>query len=325
VSRAWYLLHPSLDMLEHRHAKLVALFTFLMLVIGGTVNVKGASLACTEPTMFCRGELFPEMKGGVLYEHGHRLWGMGLGILQMILTALLVIRRRDMRTLAWGSFAMVCAQGTLGALTVAFKLPWYVSTAHLLFGMMYFATLLYIVYLTRPAVGPLPEEQHRHHARRDALGETGVRWIRIALGVLLVQLALGALVRHFEATLACIGMPECTLDGRWWTPYIEQRLHMVHRGFGMVTGIVTVVAAVQVWRRAPSWPALRALMMMAPIVAVAQVTLGIFTVLTLRKDVVAVGHFAGAMLLWSAWIGAFILTGSGRRSLVGQVRGGMVP
>jgi heme A synthase len=307
-------------MLEHRHAKLVALFTFLMLVIGGTVNVKGASLACTEPTLLCRGELFPEMTGGVLYEHGHRLWGMGIGLLQMILTALLVIRRRDLRGLAWGTFAMVCAQGTLGAITVAFKLPWYVSTAHLLFGMAYFAALLWIVYLTRPVIGPLPEEQHRHRARLAALGN-GRRWVQLALGVLFVQLALGALVRHFEATLACIGMPACTLDGRWWSPFIEQRLHMVHRGFGIVTAIITVVAAVQVWRRAASWPALRALMVMAPLVAAAQVTLGIFTVLTLRQDVVAVGHFAGAMLLWSAWIGALIVTGSGRRSHPGRVDG----
>ncbi len=319
-------------MLEHRHAKLVALFTFLMLVIGGTVNIKGASLACTEPTLLCRGELFPAMKGGVLYEHGHRLWGMGIGVLQIILTTLLVMRRRDLRGLAWLTFAMVCAQGLLGALTVAFKLPWYVSTAHLLFGMTYFATLLWIVYLTRPAIGPLPEEQNRHRARVGTLG-SGRGWIARALGVLLVQLALGALVRHFEATLACIGMPECTAAGdSWWPALFEQRLHMVHRGFGVVTALVTVVAAVQVWRRSPSWPALRALMVAAPVVACAQVALGIFTVLTLRKDVVAVGHFAGAMLLWSAWIGAWIVSGSGRRSLVGAVaeparglRAGVVP
>lgn len=317
-------------MLEHRHAKLVALFTFLMLVIGGTVNVKGASLACTEPTMLCRGELFPEMKGGVLYEHGHRLWGMTLGFLQIGLTALLLLRRRDLRGLAWGTFAMVCVQGVLGALTVAFKLPWYVSTAHLLFGMSYFATLLWIVYLTRPAVGPLPEEQHRHHARVEALGPAR-RWIFIALGTLIVQLTLGALVRHFEATLSCLEMPECNL-GRYWPAVFEQQLHMVHRGFGIVTAVVSTVAAVMVWRQAGAWPALRALMLAAPLVALAQVTLGVYTVLTLRKDVVAVGHFAGAMLLWSTWIGAMIVTGSGRRSMVGAVserlpglRAGAVP
>jgi heme A synthase len=227
---------------------------------------------------------------------------------------------------------MVCAQGTLGALTVAFKLPWYVSTAHLLFGMAYFATLLWIVYLTRPAVGPLPEEQNRHHDRVEALG-SGRRWIGLALVVLIVQLALGALVRHFEATLSCIGMPACDVaGGTWWPAAFEQQLHMVHRGFGVLTALVTMIAAAQVWRRASGWPALRALMVTAPLVAVAQVALGIFTVLTLRRDVVAVGHFAGAMLLWSSWIGAWIVTGSGRRSMVGAVverlggmRAGAVP
>lgn len=303
-------------MLEHRHAKLVAVFTFLMLVIGGTVNVKGASLACTEPTMFCRGELFPEMTGGVLYEHGHRLWGMGLGFLQMILTALLVMRRRDLRGLAWLTFGMVCVQGLLGALTVYFKLPWYVSTAHLLFGMSYFAVLLYVVYRTRPAVGPLPEEGLRHRARRTELG-SGRAWIAAALGAMIVQLTLGALVRHFEATLVCLDMPACNV-GAYWPSAFEQRLHMVHRGFGIVTAVVTTVAAIVVWRRARSWPALRSLMVVAPVVAAAQVALGIFTVLTMRKDIVAVGHFAGAMLLWSAWIGAWIVTGSGRRSMAGS-------
>jgi cytochrome c oxidase assembly protein subunit 15 len=310
-------------MLEHRHAKLVALFTFLMLVIGGTVNVKGASLACTEPTLFCRGELFPAMRGGVLYEHGHRLWGMGLGMLQLLLTVLLVMRRRDLRPLAWLTFGMVCVQGLLGALTVYYKLPWFVSTAHLLFGMTYFATLLWVVYLTRPALGPLPEERTRHHARRAALGPAR-RWVAIALGALFVQLTLGALVRHFEATLVCLDMPACNL-GDYWPGAFVQRLHMVHRGFGVVTALVTVIAAAMVWRRAAQWPALRALMVAAPGVAAAQVVLGVLTVLTLRRDVVAVGHFAGAMLLWSAWIGAWIITGSGRRSAVGSAMSGAVP
>lgn len=303
-------------MLEHRHAKLVALFTFLMLVIGGTVNVKGASLACTEPTMFCKGELFPRMTGGVLYEHGHRLWGMGLGLLQAFLTIILVVRRQDMRRLAGISFAMVCVQGLLGALTVYFKLPWYVSTAHLLFGMTYFATLLWIAYLTRPVIGPIPEEQHRHRARRQALGSAR-GWIAVALGAMIVQLTLGALVRHFEATLVCLDMPACNL-GTYWPPAFSQQLHMVHRGFGVITAVVTTVAAVMVWRRSASWPALRALMTVAPLVAAAQVALGIFTVLTMRRDLVAVGHFAGAMILWGTWIGAWIATGSGRRSMAGS-------
>jgi heme A synthase len=71
-------------------------------------------------------------------------------------------------------------------------------------------------------------------------------------------------------------------------------------------------------RRAKGWPALRALMIAAPVVAAAQVALGVLSVLTLRRDVVAVGHFAGAMTMWGTWIGAWIVTGSGRRSMVGS-------
>ena len=54
--------------LENRLAKLSALATFVLLVIGGTVNPTGSSLACPEPTLVCHGQLFPKMEGGVLYE-----------------------------------------------------------------------------------------------------------------------------------------------------------------------------------------------------------------------------------------------------------------
>ena len=130
-------------MLEHRLAKLAAAATFVLLVIGGTVNPTGSSLACPEPTLVCHGQLFPPMVGGVLYEHGHRLVAMTVGLLQIALTLVLVLRRPALRRLAWILLGLVVAQGALGAITVGFKLPWYVSTGHLLLGMSYFATLIY--------------------------------------------------------------------------------------------------------------------------------------------------------------------------------------
>src|SRR6478752_8089771 len=95
----WY--PPSLSMLEHRFAKLSAAATFVLLVIGGTVNPTGSSLACPEPTLVCHGQLFPPMVGGVFYEHGHRLAAMTVGILQICLTVLLLRRRKDHKKLAW--------------------------------------------------------------------------------------------------------------------------------------------------------------------------------------------------------------------------------
>ena len=78
-------------MLEHRLAKLAAFATFVLLVIGGTVNPTGSSLACPEPTLVCHGQLFPPMVGGVLYEHGHRLVASGVGFLTIIMAVWLLV------------------------------------------------------------------------------------------------------------------------------------------------------------------------------------------------------------------------------------------
>lgn len=310
-------------MLEHRLAKLVALMTFLMLIIGGTVNATGSSLAC-EWSVRCKDQLFPDMHGGVLFEHGHRQFGWILGLLQIALTVTLWRRRPAARRLGVLTLVMVCVQGALGMITVAFQLPWIVSTIHLLHGMAYFATLIWIAYLTRAVVGPLPEEATLHRARITALGD-GRRWILAAVGVLFVQLTLGALVRHFEATLACLDLPACNV-GEYWPAAFVQRIHMIHRGFGCVTALVTIVAAWKVWQRAPQWPALRGLVLMAPLVAALQVTLGVLTVYTMRSVPIAVAHFAGATALWGTWVLAWIVTGAGRRAPLGAAgEGAMIP
>ncbi|MBC7976116.1 MAG: heme A synthase, partial [Myxococcales bacterium] len=266
-------------MLEHRLAKLAAFATFLLLVIGGTVNPTGSSLACPEPTLVCHGQLFPPMVGGVFYEHGHRLAAMTVGLLQIALTVMLRLRRPELRGLGWLLLGGVIAQGALGAITVQYKLPWFVSTGHLLLGMSYFAALIYTAFRTRPA--PSVVELDRHARLGQELGGAR-RWIAIACVAVFVQLLLGALVRHLGAAMVCLGMPSCTRGGDWWPEAWIQDLHMIHRGFGVVVGLVTTVAAIQVLRHSRSWPALRLLAMLAPVLVAAQIALGIFTVLTLR-------------------------------------------
>ena len=296
-------------MLEHRLAKLAAAATFVLLVIGGTVNPTGSSLACPEPTLVCHGQLFPPMVGGVLYEHGHRLAAMTVGLLQIALT--IVLLRRGMRRLGWILLGLVVAQGALGAITVGYKLPWFVSTSHLLLGMSYFATLIYTAFHTRPE--PTAVERELHARLRGELGGAR-RWIAVACGAVFVQLLIGALVRHLGAAMVCLGMPSCTRSGDWWPEVGVQDLHMIHRGFGVVVAIVTTAAAVAVVRRARSWPALRLLALSAPALVVAQLALGIYTVLTLRAVPLAVGHFAGAASLWALWMSAWLLTAPPRRA-----------
>jgi heme A synthase len=151
-------------------------------------------------------------------------------------------------------------------------------------------------------------ELERHERRRADLAGAR-RWIGIACGAVLVQLLLGALVRHLGAAMVCLGIPACTRGGDWWPPAAVQQLHMVHRGFGVATALVTTIAAFAVLRRARAWPSLRLLATAAPVLVAAQLALGIYTVLTLRSVPIAVGHFAGATALWGLWISAWLLTG----------------
>ena len=294
-------------MLEHRLAKLAAAATFVLLVIGGTVNPTGSSLACPEPTLVCHGQLFPPMVGGVLYEHGHRLAAMTVGLLQIALTLALLRRRAGHRAgrLGWILLGLVIAQGALGAITVRYKLPWFVSTGHLLLGMSYFASLIYTAFRTRPQ--PSVMELGVRDRRREEVGSAR-RWIAIACGAVFAQLLVGALVRHLGAAMVCLGMPSCTRTGEWWPDAWVQDLHMIHRGLGIAVAIVTTAAAVVVYRRARSWPALRLLALIAPVLVVAQIALGALTVLTLRSVPLAVGHFAGAASLWALWMSAWLMT-----------------
>jgi heme A synthase len=296
-------------MLEHRLAQAAAIATFILLVIGGTVNPTGSSLACPEPTFVCHGQLFPPMVGGVFYEHGHRLAAMTVGLLQIALTVFLFLRRRDAKWLGLGLLAAVIAQGALGAITVKYKLPWFISTGHLILGMTYFALLIYTAFRTRPA--PSVVELTRHDRMRDGLG--GARtWIVIACVTVMIQLILGALVRHHGAAMVCLGMPTCTIGGDWWPDTGVQHLHMIHRAFGVLTAIITTIAAVLVATRAKTWPSLRLMAMAAPALVAAQIVLGIFTVQTMRAVPLAVGHFAGAASLWALWISMLLVTGKRR-------------
>ena len=297
-------------MLEHRIAKLAAGATFLLLIIGGIVNATGSGLACPEAVIVCHGQFLPKLTAfdGVLYEHGHRLAAMLVGCLQIALTWMLIVRRPDLKKLAWLLLAMVVAQGGLGAVTVALKLPWWVATLHLLLAMSYFASLIYTAFVTRAA--PSVVELQRHDALRKELG-TGRTWIAIACGAVFVQLILGALVRHTGAATACLGIPACTPHGDWWPgETFQQGLQMVHRAFGIVVAIVTTTSAIMVLRRARSWMSLRLLAMIAPLLVLGQIALGIFTVLTVRAVPLAVAHFAGAECLWALWMSAFLLTGN---------------
>ena len=77
-------------MARHRFAVVTAAATWVLLFLGGLVTSTGSGLAVPDwPLSF--GQVMPEMVGGVLFEHGHRMAASLVGFLTLILSIWTVV------------------------------------------------------------------------------------------------------------------------------------------------------------------------------------------------------------------------------------------
>ena len=281
----------------HPFAIFTAASTFLLLIAGGLVHGTGSSLACPDWPL-CHGQFLPKMENGVLFEHSHRLIAGSVAALTWVLGLWLFFDKssRALRPLAIAAPLMVMAQAVLGGLTVIYKLPKPITLSHLVLSMSFFSVLVVLAVRTRPgareaeaAFEPLPRN------RFDLRASVGLVCVAI-----LGQVFLGGLVRHSMAGLACTTIPDCF--GSYWPGDSEsaysERIHMLHR-YGAVTVALLVFAhAYLVVRRTPAGHPARKLAIAAPVLVLAQITLGILSVTSLLHLHTVTTHLAvGALLL----------------------------
>jgi cytochrome c oxidase assembly protein subunit 15 len=218
----------------HRLAVAVAGSTLFLIFAGGLVTSTGSGLAVPDwPLSF--GRFFPPMRGGVFYEHGHRMVAgvVGLLTLAMAVWAWVGEPRRGMRRLAGIAVIAVVAQALLGGLTVLLRLPTWVSVSHACLAQAFLCLVVALAVLSgraRPRRLQGPEELRR--GRR--LAAIAVTLTGLAFG----QLLLGALVRHLGAGLAFRDFP--LANGQLFPPLTTAgvAVHYFHR-----LGAVAVVAA----------------------------------------------------------------------------------
>ena len=175
----------------HKYALFLACCTLLLVLAGASVTSTESSLSVPDwPLSY--GRILPEMKGGVLFETGHRLVAKTVGLLVIILAVW--IQRKDerawMRKLGWTALVVVCLQGTLGGLTVLYLLPKPISISHACLAQLFFSLIVSIAVFTSPAWrqgAQLVEDSGTPSFRTLA-------WLTPVS--VLVQIALGAGFRH---------------------------------------------------------------------------------------------------------------------------------
>jgi heme A synthase len=280
----------------HRLAVATAAATFLLLLIGGLVNPTGSSLACPDYPL-CHGHAFPIMKGGVLFEHSHRLAALTVILLTCTLASLLWEKR--MGRLGLAALATIYVQAALGGITVLLKLPHIVSIAHLGVSMIVFCWMIYLAVRTREGRSPA------------VLPSVARALVVIATAGVYVQIVLGAVVRHTGAWAACLTeIPFCG-GGKLWPTDLPwyARLQMAHRIFGTVVALVVIAAAILVVRATKGWP--RVLAILASVLVLVQILLGALAVTSFRGLPQVEAHLGtGAALLATMWL----LTLSTRRA-----------
>ena len=153
----------------------------------------GSGLAVPDWPM-ANGQWMPEMVGGVFFEHGHRMVASVVAALTCILAIWIHLtdERRWMRRLSLAAGFGVLLQAVLGGVTVLYGLPPQVSVAHAILGQGLFCCLIAL------AQGSSLWYQEASETPGGTLWKKGA----LAVGILFVQLALGALLRHTGSGLA---------------------------------------------------------------------------------------------------------------------------
>ncbi len=295
----------------------------LLICWGGVVTSTNSGLAVPDwPSSYGYNMFtFPWPRwrsGGVFWEHSHRLLASGVGLLTVGLVVGLLVaeRRRWMKVLGMVAFITVSLQGVLGGLRVT-ALKDEIGIFHAALAHAFLCLVVFMAFaLSRwwQTLGATP--------LADALGRSRLRAAAgMAVGLIFVQLVLGATMRHAHADLSIRDFPLAygqvipPLDDATIAKINRDRqdvlrippttraqivVQMFHRLGAVLTASAVIAAAVMAWRRRTALPAgMRRLFLGAwPGLIAVQFTLGMFTIWTDKAADIATAHVGvGAMSL----------------------------
>lgn len=244
-----------------RLAGLCALVLLIVTTVSAYIRLSGTGLGCDDwPRCYgksatqANGSAAAEPPGTAVARVLHRVAAVVVLVLVVVIAFVCIEARAALRietAIAVALLALVLFLTVLGRWTAGARLP-AVALGNLLGGFAMLA-LLWWLRLRAVAAGNGPRFGRTVGANR---------WARAGIVLLLVQIALGGLVSASHSALACVTLPDC--QGFWWPPgttlealnpwrepsasagqagaSAEAALHMTHRAFALLTGVVAVAA-----------------------------------------------------------------------------------
>ena len=300
-----------------RLSKLLVLSTLFLIFAGALVKSHEVGLSVPDwPTSYgYQMFAFPlsDMIGGIFYEHGHRMIAAIVGFLTLIL-AFSIYHTDDQLWLKKTGFlalGLVIVQGLFGGLTVLFLQPTPISVIHALFAQTFFMVTILIAY------GLSDERAHR--IPYDKVDNAGLKipayWV---MGLVYIQLIIGALMRHTQSGLA---IPDFPLAGGYLLPPFNQAMlntvhamqfdldvpfvsmsqvvvHFLHRLGGVSVAIAVGWLAWKTYQIKDSNNRIYRQSVLLDMLLLLQITLGAFTIWSLKEPLITSIHVVnGATIL----------------------------
>jgi len=314
-----------------RYSLLVTVFALVVIVLGAFVRLSDAGLGCPD-WPGCYGlidvpqsvqeiavaeQAFPQRpveESKAWKEMFHRYFAGTLGILIVILAIFSFRPRFESKTvpiLSVSLVGLVIFQALLGMWTVTLQVKPAIVTLHLLFGMAT-VSLLWLTFLNSSG------------GFSNAGKPSGLKGLtKLALLVVIGQIALGGWTSTNYAALACTAFPGCYAGDAWpdmdfaeafvlWRglginyefgvlePDARAAIHMTHRLGALF--VLTVVGALGIQALKKAHAAQRTLAVSILILLAVQLTLGIANVVLSLPLAIAVAHNGVAALLLLALI-----------------------
>lgn len=320
---------PTYSPWLHRYAILFVCMTFGLIMLGGTVTSKGAGLAVPDyPTTFGHNMfLFPPSQwvGGIFWEHTHRLMGSLVGMMAIGMAIWLWRTQRRqaggqhwLRYFGVATLVMVIIQGLMGGFRVT-ELSIVLAVIHGVTAQL----ILCMTVLIAAATSRWWIDRLKEKPAPSASSSKPLPFAYAVLGIVVIQLILGATMRHSGAGLAIPDFP--TSYGSVIPPFEQDgiesamiaytaddysaapdtfykpghvAIHFAHRVFAIVVAAAVIFLGVRTLRQSRSHTLVRRSMFIVLALLLMQISLGASVIWTGRHPEVATAHQAmGAVLL----------------------------